>query len=54
MSKAETIQEVRRIKVDSVEQAEQLNCKIGHIFVFIGFRLDARNPGGPDLHKDLL
>ena len=54
LSKAETIKEVQSIKAASVKQAEEKKCKIAHIFVTIGFRVDDKDDYGNDRHKSLL
>ena len=54
LSMAETIKKVQRIKVCSVKHAEEKKCKIAHIFVTIGFRLDDKDEDGHDCHKYLL
>ena len=48
LSKAETIEAVMRIKEESIREAEEKRCKIAHIFVLIGFRLDG------EYHKSVL
>ena len=54
LSKAETIKEVQLIKAGSVKQTEEKSCKIAHIFVTIGIRLDDKSYEGRDRHKSLL